>query len=93
MFQASRFFVERETGAMPFKSTLSLPVLEVLQSLLQLRMSAVSADIYAEGAKPSPNVIQIARWRAKRSELALEADGFAVLFAIERARAGAYLAS
>ena len=47
---------------MPLKSTLSLPVLEVLQSLLKLRMSAFSADIYAEGAKPSPNVIQIAQW-------------------------------
>lgn len=69
-----------------------LPVLEGLQSLLQLRIAAFSADIYAEGARPSPNVIQIAQWRAKRNELALEADGTAALLEIESANAGAHLA-
>lgn len=71
-----------QTRAVP-----SLPDLEFRYCELLRRIAALSADIYAEGARPEPGVIHIAQWRAERTMLSEQADRVAAGLVIERVKA------
>ncbi len=47
---------------------------EAAQKAIGVRMSSLSAKIYAEHAKAESDCIAIAQWQARRTELAHEAD-------------------
>ncbi len=74
-------FFMGQTRAVP-----SLPDLEFRYRELLRRIAALSADIYAESARPEPDVIHIAQWRAERTTLSGRADRLAAGVVIERVK-------
>ena len=65
----------------------SLPDLEFRYRELLRRMASLSAVIYAESARPEPDVIHIAQRRAGRTMLSEQADRVAAFLLIERVMA------
>ncbi len=65
----------------------SLPDLECRYRELLRRIAALSADIYAESARPEPDVIRVAQWKAERTMLSEQADCVAAGLVIERVKA------